>query len=361
MMKLGTVLLLTGAVLSIACPSSPTPSAPPGTTPPGADAGPGDPEVVSECAAPTGAGTKHQGNIPTETWTVEGSPHMIPFDTSVDGTLTLEPCAEVLIAERKTLTVKGSIVAKGTASKRVHIGGSDASRSFAQIRTLGGGSVRLSYTTVDGGGDRLNTLEDLAGMLDFQGADPTKPSQETLFVDHVRIEGSRSSGIMLKDGAGFAQGSQNLTIRGSTSHPVHTWARASGGLPAGIYTGNGVDAILLNTTQGFVESATLHDRGVPYHVGTQAGGSGSLRVEGPSGGAVSTLTIEPNVTLRFKKAGAFHVTFALGDRPATAALIAVGTRDKPIVFTSAEASHSAGDRVGVGFGVEHLRYTSCPG
>lgn len=226
-------------------------------------------------------------------------------------------------------------------------------KPFGKIRTVGG-TLRLSYTTIDGGGDRLNTAIEQAGMLDLQGTDQTKPSQETLFVDHVTLEGSRSNGVVLRDGAGFAQGSQDLTIHGAAAYPVNTWARASSGLPTGVYTGNGTDAILLSGGQGFVDSATLHNRGVPYHVGTQLGGSGDLRVEGPQGGAVSTLTIEPGVKLRFRKGGTFHVTFATGDQPASAALIAVGTADKPIIFTSAEAAPAAGDWLGISFGMVPL-------
>ena len=260
--------------------------------------------------------------------------------------------AEVLLAAGRQITVRGKLVAEGTATKRIHIGAKDAGQAFGNIHTSNG-TVRLAYTTVDGGGDPLNTNTEIAGMLMVTGTDGTKPTQETLFIDHVTLEGSKSNGAVLSGGAGFAQGSQDLVVHGSTGNPVNIWARASGTLPAGSYTGNGTDAIILPGGV-FVESATLKNLGVPYDIGTKTGAAGDLRVEGPQGGAVSTLTIEAGVKLRFKKAGAFSVSYASGTTPATAALIAVGTADAPIIFTSWEDPPAAGDWLGVSFGLVPL-------
>jgi hypothetical protein len=320
------------------------------------DAGNVDPPVASECVAPTKGPTTHGGgstNDPAnEVWTADASPHVLQYDTTIYHNVTLEPCAEVLLAGGSTLTVRGSLVANGAATKRVHIGGKDPQKAFASIRTVGG-TIRLAYATVDGGGDPLNNQPESAGALVITGTDGAKPTQETLFVDHVTIAGSKSNGAVLSAGGGFAQGSQNLVVRGAAGNPINIWARAAGTLPAGSYTGNGTDAIILPGGV-FVESATLRNLGVPYNVGTRAGTAGDLRVEGPAGGAVSRLTIEPGVTLRFKKDGAFYVSFATGATPATAALVAVGTADKPITFTSWEASPAPGDWQGISFGLVPL-------
>ena len=313
-----------------------------------------DPPVASECVPPTKGPTMHQGGSSSDpdndVWTADGSPHILPYDTTIYKTVTIEPCAEVLLAATRAITVRGKLIAEGTATKRIHIGAKDAAQPWSNIRTSNG-TVRLAYTTVDGGGDPLNTNVDIAGMLMMTGTDGTMPTQETLFVDHVTLSGSKSNGAVLSAGAGFAQGSQNLVIQGSTSNPINIAARAAGTLPAGSYTGNGVDAIVLPGGV-FVESATLKNLGVPYNIGTPSGAAGDLRVEGPTGGPVSTLTIEPGVKLRFKKAGAFYVSFAPGNTPATAALIAVGgPAEKQIVFTSWETSPAAGDWLGISFGL----------
>ena len=360
-------VLLATAIASAGCEDSSSSSGGVGTPDGGTfnpEGGPDvDPPVQSDCVPPTTGPTMHGGgsiNDPeNDVWTADASPHILPFDTTIYKTVTIEPCAEVLIGVGKQVTVRGSLIAEGTATKRIHIGAKDAGQAFSNIRTLSG-TIRLAYTTMDGGGDPLNTLVDLAGMLNITGTDHTKPTQETLFVDHVTLDGSKSQGVVMSGGGGFAQGSKNLAIKGSVGHPINIWARAAGTLPTGSYTGNGVDAITLPGGV-FVESTTLKNLGVPYDIGTKTGAFGDLRVEGPAGGAVSVLTIEPGVKLRFKKAGTFHVSFATSTTPATAALIAVGTEDKPIIFTSWEAGPAAGDWLGVSFGMvpsalNHLEY-----
>jgi hypothetical protein len=75
------------------------------------------------------------------------------------------------------------------------------------------------------------------------------------------------------------------------------------------------------------------------------------------------LTIEPGVVIRMTSEGVVEVQNFSGDTPATAALIAVGTEDEPIVFTSAADSPAAGDWLGIWFGMipdasnkmEHVR------
>src|SRR4051812_2215550 len=173
-----TLLLLAGSL--VACTPSASPDdAPPATaTPPAGDTT----DVPSECPAPTAGPTVHKQGVKTsETWTADASPHMIPWDMNIEpgATLTLEPCAEVLIAKGATVSVVGKLVAQGEAARRVHIGAQDPTKPFSKIRTTRG-SIDLAYTTIDGGGDRLNTLSYLTGTLDLQGEDESKPTQATI-------------------------------------------------------------------------------------------------------------------------------------------------------------------------------------
>jgi len=135
------------------------------------------------------------------------------------------------------------------------------------------------------------------------------------------------------------------------------WSRATGTLPTGTYTGNVHDEILIpggGGNEGFAESTTLHDRGVPYHAGT-SGTFGALVIDPlPGKTNTSTLTIEAGVQIRFKKGGSFTVSTFQSDNPATAALIAIGTAAKPIIFTSAETTQAAGDWLGIMFGNQPL-------
>lgn len=352
------VLAIVASPLGCEDPSSSGGALPPdgggAFNPEGGDGSVVDPPVASECTAPTKGPTMHGGGSTSdpenEVWTAEGSPHILPYDTTVYKTVTIEPCAEVLIADSKTVTVRGKLVAEGTATKRIHIGGKDAGKPYASIRSLAG-SMRLAYTTIDGGGSKLNNAVYAAGMLDLQG-DNLLPTQESLFVDHVTLSGSASNGLVLRDGAGFTSGSTALVIKGAAAHPMSIYARSVGGIPVGEYTGNALDKILLPTTSAnetINETTTLHERGVPYLVG-HATSDGSLRVDTSAGKPNVTLTIEPGVQMRFKKGGGLFVAYASSIDAARGSLVAVGTAAKPIVFTSDEATPAAGDWIGLRFG-----------
>ncbi|HSO31039.1 MAG TPA: hypothetical protein VLT33_00950 [Labilithrix sp.] len=364
------VALLTVALAPLGCEGSSSNGGAPTNdsgvyTPP--DGGDPDPPVASECTPPTGGPTTHPGAINgDETWTAAASPHILPYDTTIYKTVTLEPCAELLIAGGHGITLRtaGQLIAEGTATKRIHIGAQDKSKPFANIRALAPSTARFAYTTIDGGGVPQATAPYLTGTLDFQG-DGQQPTQQTLFVDHVTVEGSMSNGITLGGNAGFAEGSNALVIKGSAQFPLSVLARSVGGIPVGSYTGNGTDQILLPTTSSnetIDETTTLHERGVPYLVG-HATSAGDLRVDVPQGKTPVTLTIEPGVTMRFKKAGTLRIAVASGTSPARGSLIAVGTADKPIIFTSNEASPAAGDWLGLSFGelptaenkIDHVR------
>jgi hypothetical protein len=307
-----------------------------------------DSGLSSGCVPATGAGTQHAGAITTaETWTAAGSPHVLPYDTSVSAAITLEACAVVQIAAAKTITFGpgGSLVANGTAAQPVTIQATSAQAPFASLRFIGG-TAHLSYTTVAYGGDPLNSVPDLAATFDVR--------LNPVLLDHVTVTGSASQGLYLHDGGGFDPASTELVVTGSKGAPVHTWTSAAGGLPSGTYTGNGADEILLSgescTTEGVTTgTVTLHDRGVPYHVG-HSQSAGQLCVSAGTGKPLATLVIEPGLTLRFKKGGNLKIEQFQGTSPASGALVAVGTAQKPIVFTSAEATPAAGDWLGIWFG-----------
>jgi hypothetical protein len=317
----------------------------------------GDGGTVVTCPKPTGGPTQHGASVQDETWTADKSPHVIPYDLTIRGTLTIEPCAEVLIAEAKSIdiTATGKVVAEGLAGKSIHIGASDSAKPFAQIRAGGGGTIRLAYALIDGGGDPLNSIHDITGTIYAQGVDQYQPSQPTVFVDHVTIAGSKSNGLYLADGAGFAPGSQELTVTGAAQYPVSLWTRAVGTVPSGKYVGNAVDEIMLPGSSGasaVQEDTTMHDWGVPYRVGNSLS-DGNLVIErqAPSSPGLATLTIEAGVTVRMKKGGVVLVQRFVGSSPAQGALVVNGTAARPVVFTSAEATPAAGDWYGIWFGM----------
>jgi len=299
----------------------------------------------------------HSSVTAAETWTAADSPHDLPYDTEITAAVTIEPCAVVTIAAGKTVTVAagGSIVAAGTAAQPISIGAEPGAAPWASIRFIGG-TGKLAYTTLDHGGDPLNSGPEYAAVLDVRGgSDITK--LQVLEVDHVTVSGSASQGLYLNAGGQLTDSSTNLTVTGSVGAPIHSWTSAAGTIPSGTYTGNGSDVIILSamgcSTAGAVGegvsngTVTLHQWGVPYLVGHSASAGDLCVTGGPTGNPLASLVIEPGVTMQFKKGGQMRIDEFEGTDPATGALVAVGTAAAPIVFTSAQPTPAAGDWNGI--------------
>lgn len=307
---------------------------------------------VNMCVAPSAGPTMHSSNVSgSETWTADASPHVITSSISVTGTLTIDPCAEVQLADGVSVNVApgGSIVGEGDASHPITI---DASQTAWTSFAANGGTIRFAYTTASGGG--AGGVGDKAMFIGHRGSDPSQPVAQLSF-DHVTIQGSQSNGVVLRN-ATFDPASTALTVTGSAGFPIDITPMAFGSIPDGAYTGNASDEILVigGVGNGVTTDTTMHDRGVPYHIGVD-GPSADLRV-GTEGTGLATLAIEPNVTLRFEKTGLLEVEHYDTDAPATGALVARGTAAAPIVFTSAAPSPAAGDWIGVSL-ASHLDAT----
>lgn len=306
-------------------------------------------EELPICPTISGPGTTHSSSLTVaETWTAATSPHILPFDTSIGAAITVEKCATVQIGSGKQISVRagGSFITQGVAGGEVKIEKKDAGE-FVNIRTLNGGTVSFTYTTISGGGDPLNGIAAISGTLDIAGTTPM--AQPIIHADHLTITSSKSSGIVMHDGGGFDATSTDVKISGAMQFPIASFSRLMGTIPSGTYTGNANDKILLHATGGpeaAVETTTMHARGVPYRVGYQP--NSNLDV-GPVTG-VATLTIEPGVTLEFVSGGKLRVDAAASVTPARGVLIAAGTAAAPITFTSAAATPAAGDWHGIWLG-----------
>lgn len=338
---------------------SPTPDAGADVQSPSDDGGP----PAIDCPAPTAGPTKHQGDIEGEEhWTAENSPHIVEYDVNVrnGSKLVIEPCAEVQIAEGKHIYVaypgtpgQGSLVAEGRPEKPITIRGLDGAR-WASLYVHAPGTASLKHVKLSGGGGgdfEHNTTIDAIG-------DGELPADPILGLDHVTIEGSLGTGVWMQGGATFVEGSQELTVTGSgggeSVYPVEIEEHSMDRLPTGSYKGNAKDEILLRTFgtgiagSGLVTDATLHDRGVPYHVGTSK--VDNFTIGGAESEPVGRLTIEPGVVMKFEPGIALRIQTFTSDKPARAVLRALGTADKPIVFTSAADAPKAGDWRGLWFG-----------
>ena len=160
------------------------------------------------------------------------------------------------------------------------------------------------------------------------------PADPVLYVDHVTVKGSRGVGLAMHALATFAPGSRDLTVTASGGdawpYAMSIEEHAIDSLPSGSYTGNEVDEIYLRQVgggtagDGLKVDATLRDLGVPYHL------DGRFVVAANEAGKLATLTIEAGVTMKFPKGVFFAVEHWTGDEPATGALRAHGTTERPL-------------------------------
>lgn len=313
-------------------------------------AGSGNPDGGNACPAPTGAGTNHGDTISAdETWTAAASPHIVTSAVKVatGATLTIEPCAVVKLKSGAGIEVDGHLTANGTATQPITFDAADATQPWNSLRVFGPGTLTLAYATVNGGGsDTTNSY----GLIEARG-DQTAAAQPILKVDHVTVTGAAAYGVSLRSGGAFTADSQALTISGAKTAPLRIVPRLASNIPSGSYTGNMLDAIVVETeAYGDItlEDVTFHERGVPYVIGLDKT-AGDLVVG--TGSTLTTLTVEAGAVLKFKKpSGALHVDSGSSAQPAHGALVARGTAAKPVVFTSAAATPAAGDWLGIAFG-----------
>lgn len=299
--------------------------------------------TAPQCPAPTGGPTLHANSLASnETWTANGSPHVLTAGVTVPAglTLTVAPCAELRLRPGVSLTVLGTLLAHGNPLQRIAIRRDDPALAFASIWVRSPGFADLAYADLVGGGSA-----DAALLI--EGVD--SPMALPAAVDHVKVSGSARYGVRLFRNAGFAAGSRFLVVSGSgatqpaSPYPVRLGHAAVGTLPSGTYTGNASDLVQVIAEADVVDDLVLHDRGVPYQIG--GGGSfGILTVNGNPN--LATLSIEAGVEIRFFSAGSNLGGLFVKDG---GRLVAAGTAEHPILLTGAGGAPPAGSWEGVTF------------
>ena len=330
-----------------------------------------EPPILAEgCAAPTGAGTEHQGAIRAdETWSAADSPHVVVFDVYVNsGTLTIEPCAVVRLRKGHGISISGApgtpppaLVAHGESipnvgaeptERPVTFERDDASMPWGSIIAYPTGSIDFELVHLDGGGDP-DTASNNGGTIIAGGDVFNTGLLRNLRTVNVTIDRSGGFGVNLLDRAGFTADSTNLVITragmlpsGSnvdTRYPLRIVGPAVSTIPVGTYTGNAVDEIMVFNASSLLDpELTIHERGVPYRV---LGRFGMSPKDTAAAGGLSTLTIEPGVTIKFEPDGGIDLGTSNGSLPEDiwpVRMIAAGTFDKPIVLTSVAPNPAPG-------------------
>ena len=306
------------------------------------------PEVLAaggDCPAPAGAGTAHSGAVDAdETWSAAGSPHLVQSDLRITATVTLEPCARVLVGPGITIEVgttseAGRLVAVGSADadavRSVTFDALDGAQPWGQLYVAPMGSVDLAVAALlggGGGGAALRAMGTAGGTND--GA-----ALKTVRVRQVLVERSEGHGAQLDGWAAFTDDSDTLWIRASGGEDGQEALRIEPGVAASLPThldvsGNLRDEIRLETVKAFLRDDTLVSRGVPYRLAS------TLYVAPAADGGPVTLSVEAGVELRLEAERSI-VVGSSAER--MGALVAEGTSEAPITFTSASATPAAGD------------------
>jgi hypothetical protein len=304
------------------------------------------------CVAPAGPGTEVPSAISDDqTWTHEGSPYIVRSNVIVTGHLTLEKCTVVRLAEDVSLTVRGSIVGRGEAvdhgggdieAEPVAFGPLEEGKAWGSLDIESAGSLDLEVAAIVGGGAREATIH-------AWGDDQYGLPHRNVRLLGAYISNSAGPAVFLETRAGFSTDSTDVVIETSGSadvpYPIVIEAGAVESLPSALTLADNPNDEIYVVPFRPVNQDTFKDLGYPYVI------DGRLVVAHANGvttDEVSTLTIEPGVTLRMLD-NAGSGLFVGNGAGIFGRLIAEGTADKPIRFESGLEDQQPADWLGLYF------------
>jgi hypothetical protein len=355
-------LCLLGALVILGCPApAEDPSLDTDATTGDADTTDGDPigpvtpELIASrgtCPEVVGQGVTHSGDITAdETWAAADGPHHITYHLRVHATLTIEPCALVtidpgMIIEIGGTTEIGRIVANGEADgddvRPINFRAAQDGDPWGEINLWPTGELELSIAEIDGAGANTDYGSALVVNGVAGGTNGGEPVQSTT-LDRVLITNAVGHGLELTGWGAFTESSHDVWIRGCGAEAVRVEPGVAASLPTGLEVeGNARDEILMTTIKAFLRDDTIRDLGVPYRQ------LGPLYVAPGIDAAPVTLTIEPGVTIAFEESAGTGIIVGSSDAR-QGVLVAEGTADAPILFTSGTDAPAAGDWMGIVF------------
>lgn len=300
----------------------------------------------SGCTLP--GGQVHQGEIKPggETWGVCGSPHFVKGDFIVAGkdspVLTVEAGAVVRFENGASIlvgtTAPGGFVIEGKENNPAVLTADTAGASpgFWQ-------GIHFYEQTVKGKAYMEHARIEYAGGAFGAVAVESEAQAIELKLLDVEIKNSLYTGLYLMGNSRLAKDSGKVRILGTKSSeqgggtPIITGGSGTHNMPDGEYKGNESDVILINSnnsTETITSNTIWRNVGIPYQA------ANSLIVDGT---AAPVLTIEPGVVIMWNADTGLYV----GERE-RGGIVAVGSKDKPIQFTS--DLERAGSWEGIHFG-----------
>lgn len=319
-------VLALGSALFAACSGGTT--TPTDDAGPGADAGPDAPLPVDPCSeapklrAGTDCGTAFPERIEGAVTIARGCYRVKKAPVLAAGAaLTIAPGTTLLFAKGAGLDVAENrvLVARGTREAPICLTGEKPERGAWDGLKLGrteAGPDILEHVTVEYAGDTTSD-RDAAGIK--VASDSRAVS---LSMTSTTVRESQGAGLYLVGSAAFDAFSGNTFTKNAIAANVD--ANVVGYLDAASrFTGNDVDEVRVRPVHA-TKNLAWHAIGVPFHV------LGNLNVDGAwSLEAPSTVIVAPDSSISVN-----------GD---AGALTAIGTADKPIVFTGETKTRGAWD------------------
>ncbi len=335
---------------------------------------------------PSLADTTVGGTISADTtWTIGGSPYIVTSSIYIRGTdgadgittLQIEPGVQIRVNNGCMILVGGSSGNPGALAAQGTAGSPITFTSNAATPAAGDWYGLWFYSTTDDAGTVMEhcTVEYgglLNGSIYAYQASPTfrhvtvqhgknhgahinasEPVFENCtFVDNQNYDlyymgsvGGAVTGSTINNGiylltTGLVQFSGN-TVNQNNAFPIKTYADNVGGISSSTFNNVDAGSYLEISGNGWVTRDATWTARIPYHLLTGAIVQGTDGADG-----VTTLTIEPGAILKFNANLALAIGASSGN---PGALIAQGTDDQNILFTSNKATPAAGDWYGIRF------------
>ncbi|PXF60373.1 MAG: hypothetical protein C4B58_00625 [Deltaproteobacteria bacterium] len=266
------------------------------------------------------------GTISSDTSIADpGIPYRVDQSVYINNnaTLTIEPGVELRFDPNTLLQVgnysTGILIANGTEDNEIlFTGDSEHPWYYINFSNLTGAGTSLSHAIIENGGGGVSSL------VYVYDSDVT--------IQNCTIQNSAGSGLQLRSNALPALADNNYV--GNNSYPiyVHGALSVSAVDDTSTFSGNGDNRVYYYG--GTVGSDTsIADPGIPYRVDQ------SVYINNNA-----TLTIEPGVELRFDP----NTLLQVGNY-STGTLVAKGTDEDNIKFTSGSETPAPGDWYGVYF------------
>jgi hypothetical protein len=310
---------------------------------------------VVQCGSENGTVVMHAANVTTDqTWAGNGTVHLVTnsIDILAPATLTIQKCAIVKLKAGVQIVVDGNpsggvakllVAGDDPSTGRVFFQTADANQFWGALVGVNKNSlIELNYAVILDGGN--NGGAERNATISMTGSS-TLPDP-VLKINFVAIGNMAGAGIYLNNAA-FTADSSELGIVGSPDYPIALSAMALGSIPTYTGTSNAHDEALVVNNANIFDNLTIHNR-LPIHFKTDG-----VRVAGlaPTFVPNITLTLDAGVVFKFEPLSTSPPMIIFGTNGQTtdenAALVANGTAELPIIFTSGAATPAPGDWAGI--------------